>query len=161
MAVRGDEDEGAIEFSRHDDPCLQLAHLTAELGTGEVVTLTTYQDMTCFGLLLQAGHEPPDRVTDGIFRWRQLPELPTGLVESALVRVEDQWESHPLPAATDVLAELALVVGGRELLLLAGEAYETREGSLRWCRFDESVLAFTAPANADAIRWAPPRTAGR
>jgi hypothetical protein len=145
MAVRG-ETEPDIEFSSHEAPCLQLAYLTAELDDADVVTVDTYQDDGGFGLRWLPGQEPSRADDDGIFRWRSLPELPTGYVETVLVRVEE-----------DVIVELSLLIGGHPLLLVAGEAWENWDGSITWHRFDESVLAFTDPSKAEAIQWIPSR----
>jgi hypothetical protein len=51
------------------------------------------------------------------------------------------------------LARIALTIDGRDLLLVAGEVYETWSGVLDVHRLDESVLVFTDPAEAETVRW--------
>ncbi len=119
-------------------PFLQLLSLDATLD-GEVLSVVTYQDDDQWGLWTQplgAGG------SDGIYRERHLPELPTGRIDDVTVRLE-----------CGVLAEVLLHVGSRPLLLLAGEVYEDGDDNLHFCRFDESVLAFTDPASAATVPW--------
>jgi hypothetical protein len=126
---------------RFDDPrapFLQLSSLHATLD-GEVLSVVTYQDDDAWGLWTQPLGPGG---SDGIFRERHLPELPTGRIDDVTVRRE-----------RGVLAEVSLRIGARPLLLLAGEAYEDWGDNLYFCRLDESVLAFTDPTLADTIPW--------
>jgi hypothetical protein len=146
MAVRGG-DGVAPEFGGPDVPCLQLRVLGAETATGVTRTVATYQDDDSFGLTIQvdAGFDSDD-VGHG-YRARALPELPLGLVRHVSVYVD-----------ADVLAEVGLRVGDRDLLLVAGEAQEDQTGRLVWHRFDESVLAFPDPTVVERVHWVPART---
>lgn len=119
-------------------PFLQLLSLDATLD-GEVRSIVTYQDDDVWGLWTQPLGPGG---SDGIYRERHLPELPTGRIDDVTVRLEH-----------DVPAEVLLSIGSRPLLLLAGEAYEDWGDNLYFCRLDESVLAFTDPAAADTIPW--------
>ena len=56
-----------------------------------------------------------------------------------------------------VVAEVLLVIGGRPLLLIAGELYETWTDDLEFHRLDESVLAFTDLGAADRVAWTTSR----
>jgi hypothetical protein len=145
MAVR--EGGDGPEFGGPDVPCLQLVVLNAQLAGGPALAVHTYQNDCECGLILA----PPidaGPYQDGIYRARSLPELPVGPVDEVAVRVDG-----------GVLAEVLLRIGRRDLLLVAGEAYEDSDGGLSWHRFDESVLAFTEPTAAEALTWAPPREA--
>lgn len=146
MAVRGG-DEVASEFGGRDVPCLQLWALRAEISNGATRTVAIYQDDDLFGLMIQANAGfGGDDVGHG-YRVRALPELPMGPVRQVSVYVD-----------ADVLAEVSLRVGDRDLLLVAGEADEDQTGRLVWRRFDESVLAFPDPTAVEQVQWIPART---
>ena len=141
MALR----DAGPQFTDPACPFLQLHTLRAHLA-GTSVDVGTYQDDTSFGLWLRprTAVRMPD---DGSYRARELPELPAGPVDEVDVRLEG-----------GTLAEVRFAIGGRPLLLVAGEVYEDWD-KLRLVRFDESVLAFTDPAAADELPWEPSRTA--
>lgn len=113
---------------------------------GTSVAITTYQDDDLFGLSIQP---MSGRATDelgGGYRVRALSELSTGHVQDVSVSLDD-----------DLIAEVSLRVGDRDLLLLAGEAEQGPSGQLAWHRLDESVLLFTDPGEAEKVRWIPAR----
>ncbi len=119
-------------------PFLQLLSLDATLD-GDVVSMVTYQDDGSWGLWIQP---PRPALSEGIYRERHLPELPTGRIDEVTVRLEN-----------GVLAEVHLDIDARPLLLLAGEAYEDWGDNLYFCRLDESVLAFTDPSAVATVPW--------
>ncbi|MFE3782629.1 hypothetical protein ACFXPA_31130 [Amycolatopsis sp. NPDC059090] len=143
MALREDGPDGGPQFADPAVPCLQLWGMQAHLDDGRTLSVLTYQDDDLFGLWPQRRPDPrlENRERwDGIYRWTALNELPTGLVEDVVVFAEE-----------GVLAEVDLRVGGRPLVLVAGELIEdwTR---LVFNRLDESVLVFTDPAAAEVGR---------
>jgi hypothetical protein len=83
---------------------------------------------------------------DGIYRQRAL-DLPLGTIDSVDVRVDEA-----------TLAEVTVGFSDAEMLFIAGEARENRDGTLSLHRYDESLLAFTDLAAARALTWIPPRT---
>lgn len=56
-----------------------------------------------------------------------------------------------------VASGFGLRIGGRPLLLVAGELEETVEGGLLFHRLDESVLVFTDTAAAGVVPWTTSR----
>jgi hypothetical protein len=79
-----------------------------------------------------------------IYRRTELGGMPTRTVS----RVE------LLPRALGNIDAILLAFdGGREVLLVAGEAHETMDGGLRFARADESVLVFRNPADAELLDW--------
>lgn len=145
MAGRGG-DGLAPEFAGQDVPCIHLLALHPWADTGETVTIATYQDDDLFGLTIQPSAGPDGDDLGHGYRLRALPELPTGLVRKVSIYLDG-----------DVLAEVSLRVGRRNLLLVAGEAEEDHDGRLVWHRLDESVLAFTAPNVVGQMPWVPAR----
>ncbi|MFE3177725.1 hypothetical protein ACFXI3_39305 [Amycolatopsis sp. NPDC059235] len=148
MALREDGPDGGPQFADPAVPCLQLWGMQAHLDDGRTLSVLTYQDDDLFGLWPQRRPDPrlENRERwDGIYRWTALNELPTGLVEDVVVFAEE-----------GVLAEVDLRVGGRPLVLVAGELIEdwTR---LVFNRLDESVLVFTDPAAAERVEWSTPQ----
>ncbi|MGB3437256.1 MAG: hypothetical protein WBA97_00780 [Actinophytocola sp.] len=153
MALREDVAGSGPQFSEPAVPCLQLWGLQASLNDGSALSVGSYQDDACFGLWTDQEREFQDKLRDrglwdGIYRWRPLTELPTGQVDQVAVFVDE---------VDGVLAEVALRIGGRPLLLIAGELWETSEGGLEFHRLDESVLVFTDPAAAGHLDWIPSR----
>ncbi|RZS44976.1 hypothetical protein EV193_101857 [Herbihabitans rhizosphaerae] len=142
MALR----ENGPQFEDPRVPCLQLLSVRASLDDDSAVSVTTYQNDAVFGLVVRSEAQLDEGHWDGIYRVRQLTELPTGRVEQVAVVVDE-----------GVLAEVRLLIDARPLLLMAGELHETVTGDLVFHRLDESVLAFTDPAAADRVSWTPPR----
>lgn len=147
MALR-DDAPGGPQFTDPDVPCLQLLQLRFRLDDGSRWSCDTYQDDDGWGLMLarsQASAGP--NAPEGIYRFRHLVELPTGVIRDVRVFLDGP-----------TLAEVALRIGHSDLLLIAGELNEEWSGRLSWGRLDESVLAFTDPRQADQITWSTPRT---
>ena len=152
MALREDVAGGGPQFDDPEVPCLQLWGLQASLDDGNALSVHTYQDDTCFGLWTDQEYVH-DKLQDrglwnGIYRWRPLTELPTGQVDQVAVFVDE---------VDSVVAEVHLQIGGRPLLLIAGELDEMWGGGLVFHRLDESVLVFTDPAAVDHVPWTSSR----
>lgn len=155
FALREDVPGIGPQFHDPQVPCLQLSGLQAMLDDGGLFTVGTYEhyvrDAVC-GLWrhqeFDGRIQDPSRWADpgGGTRWRVLSELPAGPVDEVTVYGDE-----------GVLAEVLLVIGGRPLLLMAGELYETWTDDLEFHRLDESVLVFTDPAAAELISWSTPR----
>lgn len=155
FALREDVPGSGPQFHDPKVPCLQLWGLQAVFDDGGLFTVGTYEhyvrDAVC-GLWrnqeFDGRVQDPERWDDpvGGTRWRVLSELPVGLVDEVTVYGDD-----------GVLAEVLLVLGGRPLLLMAGELYETWTDELEFHRLDESVLVFPDPAAAELISWITPR----
>ncbi|WP_134662951.1 MULTISPECIES: hypothetical protein [unclassified Amycolatopsis] len=148
MALWEEGPDGDPQFTDPSVPCLQLWGAQAHLDDGRALMIGTYQDDDLFGLWPHRRADPRfanRELWDGIYRWTALSELPTGPVEDVVVFAEG-----------GVLAEVGLRVGGRPLVLVAGELVEYA-ARLRFCRFDESVLVFTDPDAAERVGWSTPR----
>lgn len=153
-ALREDVPGSEPQFQDPAVPCLQLWGLQAVLDGGELFSVCTYDHDTLCGLWRNRHAEFEAKLQNaGMWgepghgtRWRALGELPVGPVEQVTA-----YADH------DVLAEVSLTVGGRPLLLVAGELYETWADELEFHRLDESVLAFTDPRAADEVSWDWPR----
>ncbi len=143
MALREYTTNGP-QFSDPNVPCLQLVQLEATLDGDDCRTIDTYQDDACFGLRLAIPHLHGQEWA-GIYRESEL-SLPIGRIDAATVRLD-----------TGTLAEVTLSIGSVSILLMAAEINERNNGSFEWHRFDESVLVFPEPADADQIEWIPPR----
>lgn len=148
MALRESTPTGP-QFSDPGAPCLQLAQLEVTLDTTDHRTIDTYQDDTTFGLRVAASVARRDRKWDGIYRQREL-DLPVGRIDAVTTSLDE-----------GTLAEVTLSIGQMTLLLIAAEIYESNDGSLEWHRFDESVMVFAEPTEADKIEWLPPRPSSR
>lgn len=149
MAVVEQGEGGAPAFAHRDAPCLQLTMLAIVFADGLPLVVSHYQGIYTYGFRFEHREVPFEFTgSEGIFRRRQLDELAIGPVVSVVTRT-----------ATDSgdLTEVVLRVGGRDLLLIAGEIQETWTERLHWVWGDESTLVFTDPAEARKLPWVPSR----
>ncbi|XVV09809.1 hypothetical protein ACQP2X_33840 [Actinoplanes sp. CA-131856] len=148
MALREGPASDGPHFEDPAVPCLQLNVLGALFDDGTFMTIGTYEGDAVCGLWLRRMDDgrPDWSGQVGIYRSRALPELPTGEIDRVST-VLDQ----------EVVAEVVLRIGGRQLLLMAGELHEGMQGRLVFTRFDESVLAFADPSAAESVDWVPGR----
>ena len=153
-ALREDVAGSGAQFHDPEVPCLQLWGLQAVFDDGALFSVCTYDHETLCGLWRNRDAEFEAKLRNSRMwdepghgtRWRTLSELPAGEVEQVTCFADE-----------GVLAEVLLEVGGRPLLLMAGELYETWRDELEFHRLEESVLAFTDPAAAGRISWTTPR----
>jgi hypothetical protein len=145
-AIRtGDEPDSESQFEDPTVPCLQFLTLFPVIESGLLARIVSEQQDDGWGLAMD--HENwIARGSAGAVRERESLSLPTGQIESVDVRVEDA-----------LISEVLLRIGGTELLLVAGEVGDAWGEPLQWHRFDEEVLAFLDPSDADRIDWIPPR----
>lgn len=115
---------------------------------GATLRIGTYQDDHGFGLHIKPGSIRTTDHWDGIYRYRALTELPTGLVQDVSVHLD---------VDTGILAEAKVRIADHDLHLMAGEAEKTRSGALIWRTLDESVLVFTDASRVEEVTWAPSR----
>jgi hypothetical protein len=149
MALREETAAGGPQFEDPTVPCLQLNVLGALFQDGTFMNIGTYQNDSVWGLCLRRAATDPSAALadrDRIYRRRILSELPTGEVDGVATFL-----------AEDVLAEVVLKIQDRPLLLMAGELAESLQGRLTFVRYDESVLAFTDPSEAELVAWVPER----
>jgi hypothetical protein len=137
MALRDDSPEGP-QFADPEVDFLQLTWLRLTTDAQEQV-ICIYQDDGYFGLKLESTGRPAPDDCYGIFRWRKL-DLAIGHVDAVKVVFDE-----------GTLARITLTIDGRDLLIVAGEVYETWAGTLEVHRLDESVLVFTDPADAEIV----------
>jgi hypothetical protein len=135
---------GSPQFEHPDICFLQLLVLHATLTDGRLIAISTYQDGDQWGLSLS----PPDdrsmpEQPDGIFRTRELTELPTGEVRSASIILSERGN----------ISEVILAFDGSVVTLVSGEVYEQSDGSLRCVRDDESVLVFIGAYGPNNVKW--------
>jgi hypothetical protein len=143
MALRERGVDGKPQFEDAHVPLLQLSVIHVIFDNDSVVEIGTYQDDDEFGLCSWVTEEQLADGLDGIFRTRELAELPCGIVSNVGLGLNDRGN----------IADLTLTFeDGREILLVAGEVYEDW-GSLRFCRDDESVLVFSPPSDAELVDW--------
>lgn len=150
MALRENAAGGGPQFEDPAVPCRQLDLLGAAFDDGSFATVGTYESDTACGLWLRRAATDQSagwaERSAGIYRLREMSELPTGEVDGVSTVLDG-----------GVLAEVVLHVGGRPLLLMAGELHESMRGRLIFTRGDESVLVFTDPAAAASVDWVPDR----
>jgi hypothetical protein len=144
MALRERGDDGYPVFSDQALPVLQLHLLDVQFAKGAALQIATYQDDDEWGLRGRPAEALREEGWVGIFRCRDLAELPCGVV--ADVKIEMSNRSN--------IARIRLSIGsGDELVFVAGEAHEHTGGTVRFVRNDESVLVFRSPADEAAIPW--------
>ena len=145
MALRDVGGDGLPQF--HDDalPVLQLGVIHVTFADHDSIALQTYQDNDECGIFSMVPDAPLSSfLDDGIFRTRDLDELPRGTIEDVQVQLSERGN----------ISRVTLSFGnGTTILLVAGEAYEQMDGPLRFARDDESILVFRSPSDESAIPW--------
>lgn len=137
MALREGGPSGLPQFEDPTIPFLQLHLLYAE-SADAVLRVGTYQNDATWGLCIDSVQAIPNdwpAENGGIYRKRDLAELPRGLIK----RVD------PVLDASGDLVEVALRLALGTVVLRAGEVYEEGDGSLRVVSPDESVLVLVVP----------------
>ncbi|GAA3006666.1 hypothetical protein [Actinokineospora diospyrosa] len=147
FALRENFEGNGPQFEDPEVPFVQMNGLQANLDHGEAFSITDYQSDDAWGLFPWPGAHYEYRPADGIYRWRPLPELPTGDVDEVVVLAD---------AETGLLAEVHLVIGGNLLALVSGEVIERGNGTVDIVRLDECVLVFTNPDDIDRVPWSNP-----
>ncbi|MEA2464311.1 MAG: hypothetical protein QOJ98_2058 [Acidobacteriota bacterium] len=144
MAFREVGRDGLPQF-QEAVPVLQLSVIHVTFAANRKIAIQTYQDDDEWGLF----YEIPDEsilldLEEGIFRSRDLHELPRGLITDVQIHLNDRGN----------ISRVTLSVGNTTtILLVAGEAYEQTDGTLRFARDDESILVFPSAADEHAVVW--------
>ncbi len=118
---------------QHDSvPFLQLGRLDLGLSTGATLSILAQIDSGTgyYGLYLAHGYAEADDYSSPTARWRELRELPLGVLRLLQIRRD----------GPHAILEIALLVGSATVRLLAAEVEEQFDGTLRICEPDESVL---------------------
>jgi hypothetical protein len=139
MALREEGPSGLPQFEDPAIPFLQLHLLYAEFGSA-VLRVGTYQNDDNWGLCIDSVQAiPSDQPAEenGIYRKRNLAELPRGLVEGV----------DPILDASGDLVEVTLRLARGTVVLRAGEVYEEWDGGLRVVSPDESILVSVGPVS--------------
>lgn len=111
---------------QHDSvPFLQVGRIDLRLSTGATLSILGQID----GMYLAHAAEDDYDYSSPTTRWRELRELPLGVLRLLQVRRDGPY-----------LLEVELLVGSATVRLLAAEVEEQLDGTLRICEPDESVL---------------------
>jgi hypothetical protein len=149
MALREEGPDGFPQFEDPAIPFLQLYSLYLELEELETVKFITYQNDDTWGLLATTDIEPGeqqywrDQPADSIYRYRELHDFPRGRIDDVSVALDEKED----------IAEVLLCVGGKDVLLVAGEVYETWGDALEVVKGDESILMFKNPSDIDRVQF--------
>ena len=150
-ALESDDDEQATAWATPADRRTPFDWLRARTSQGQA-QITTYQDDGVFGLNfipLQDCRLPA--LPEGERRPRQDLPLATGRISHVEIVYDTTVDGGAGPG---LVTEALLRSKDRSTLLIAAEAYSGNE----WCLYDESIVALTDPASADALDWLPERT---
>jgi hypothetical protein len=118
---------------RHDSiPFLQFGRIDLFLSNGQTLTLLAQLDHGTgyHGLYIQIAESTDYAYASPISRWRELNELPVGLL-----RIHDVRRDGP-----HAVIELQLRIGSDMVRLVAAEVWEDMDGTLRIVEADESIL---------------------
>jgi hypothetical protein len=124
--VEHGDDVTSVVWQHDSIPFLQLGRLDMRLATGATMSLLSHIET---GFYVVEALERGDTGSSPISRWRELRELPVGVLSSFTVRRDGR----------DVL-ELTFAVGSATIRLLAAEVQQEWDGTLRVCEPDESIL---------------------
>ena len=131
MALNEPGDGSDVTWSHHSVPMLQLLVLYACIND-TWHSFATYQDDDEWGICLTITDGNPGyaRGMSPIFRFRSLPELPTGAIIDVSVNQNDRRN----------IASIDLRLRDTTVNLFAGEVYENDDGYFAITLMDESVL---------------------
>lgn len=127
---------GEIVWSHPDVPYLQFVDVCATLADGQTLSLQSQCDdgIGVHGLYVCPVTEKGLCWIDslsGMFRHRELSELPTGLMTILKLRRD---------GATSNVVELHALIGSTVVQFLSGEIYEREGGRFEVVELDESIL---------------------
>ncbi len=118
----------------------------------EQALVSTYQDDGVFGLnFIPLQDRQLPALPEGELRPRQGLPLATGRISQVEIVYDTTVDGGACPG---LVTEALLRSKDRSTLLIAAEAYSRKE----WHLYDESIVALTDPAAADALAWLPERT---
>ena len=124
--VEQPDDQVTSVVWQHDSvPFLQLGRVDLRLSTGATLSILGLMD----GMYLARAAEDDYDYSSPATRWRELRELPIGVLRLLQVRRDGPY-----------ILEVELLVGSATVRLLAAEVEEQLDGTLRICEPDESVL---------------------
>ncbi|QIK73567.1 hypothetical protein G7070_16460 [Propioniciclava coleopterorum] len=160
MALWEDYSGRGPRYDAPEFPVLQTTGLVAGLECGLGWGLKPSQTTESFELR-PISEVPEAQVIErretsvnGIFRSRQLTELPVGRVRDVTVGfVHDIVTLDARIGGETLVSEIRCTVGGQPLVFLSGEAEEQQNDSLVFKRLDNAVLIFTDPTAVDTLPW--------
>jgi hypothetical protein len=153
-ALESDDRDEPTAWAGPEDARTPYSWLRARSDRGDAV-VDVYQDDAVFGLSFVPVRDPQlPRSDAGSRRARRDIPLVTGPVHQVEVVYDTVVEGGVCPG---LVTEVLLHGDDRSTLLIAAEAYSRSE----WHLYDESVVALTDPAAADALEWLPGRQSWR
>ncbi|MBI1323089.1 hypothetical protein GC170_07865 [bacterium] len=120
--------------------CTRVFVRTLALGW---VFFDTFLDDDPWGIYAGRVASIPEYVNEGIYREDDLDDLPTGKIDKVEVCVTDRGN----------IDRIMLSVKGWRIWLVAAEAYEQMDGSLKLMDWDEQLFLFTDEEALSSIRW--------
>lgn len=133
MALREEGAAGGPQFEDLALPCLQILFLGTALADGTFATIDTYQKNAVCGLRLRQAAIDRSVGWTGIYRLRELPELPVGGVESVSTFLDEGVLAEVLLRAQPVRASSSAASG-------------------RYAALGNSEAVFGISRRADAVR---------
>ena len=124
--VEQPDDQVTSVVWQHDSiPFLQLGRVDLRLSSGATLSILGQLD----GMYLAHATQDDYSYSSPTTRWRELRELPTGVLRLLQVRADGPY-----------ILEVELLVGSATVRILAAEVDQEWDGTLRICEPDESVL---------------------
>jgi len=124
--------EDPVQWYSPDIEYLQCARVDIHLENGKTFSLMTYQDDDEFGLFINMDMPPVNIVEspESIFRYRELVELPAGLITEVSIKKNPSGN----------IAALDLFVNENKVSFIAAEVDLHPDGSYCIREMDESIL---------------------
>jgi hypothetical protein len=121
-----DDQVSSVVWQHDSIPFLHLGRVDLRLSSGATLSVLGQLDGMYLAHAMQDDYSYSSRTT----RWRELRELPTGVLRLLQVRAD----------GPHTILEVELLVGSATVRLLAAEVDQEWDGTLRICEPDESVL---------------------
>ena len=139
----------APTFSHPALPFIQVGTLELALAGGGLLHIKIFQDNDQFALwaeYVESGQRIGSREQSTLYRIRQVDGFPLGEIEAVEGRRDERGDYQ----------EIRITVGGKPVIVKAGEVYEDHDGTLKVLERDESVLIFLDPAAYDGFQFNVP-----
>jgi hypothetical protein len=121
-----DDQVDSVVWQHDSIPFLQLGRVDLRLSSGATLSILGQLD----GMYLAHATQDDYSYSSPTTRWRELRELPTGILRLLQVRAD----------GPHAILEVELLVGSATVRLLAAEVEHQWDGTFRICEPDESVL---------------------
>lgn len=150
MAVKVSETDEVPIFADPKLPFVQLTVVYLKIADGSIRQLTTCASDDSYGIVVAELNEMDwaemlvnDSNSSSIFRRYSPDGITLGRLEEVRAKLD----------GNGCVLQLELCFEGSEMALVAGEVIDEADGSLRYCKPEESILLFLSHKDVGRVPW--------